>query len=73
MENVDFKDIVKPSVIPSKGSRTLPAGRQVEGSSPTAKNQELKANRQPPITNTHINIGTGKEISIKELAETLKK
>jgi GDP-L-fucose synthase len=25
-----------------------------------------------PIRNTHINIGTGKDISIKELAETIK-
>ena len=28
---------------------------------------------QQPIKNTHINIGTGKDISIKQLAETIKK
>ena len=73
MENVDFKDIVKTQRHSEHrdSAPCLPAGR-VEGSSPTAKNQELKANRQSPITNTHINIGTGKEISIKELAETIK-
>ena len=44
----------------------------INSKEPRAKSQELKANHQPPITNTHINIGTGKEISIKELAETIK-
>ena len=31
------------------------------------------AKDKDPVKNTHINIGTGKEISIKELAETIKK
>ena len=31
------------------------------------------SNRQPEIRNTHINIGTGKEISIKALAELIAK
>jgi len=31
------------------------------------------SNLTSEIRNTHINIGTGKEISIKELAETIKK
>jgi len=31
------------------------------------------SNLTSEIKNTHINIGTGKEISIKELAETIKK
>ncbi len=35
--------------------------------------QSPTANGQPPeIRNTHINIGTGKEISIKNLAELVK-
>lgn len=34
--------------------------------------QKLKAKSQEQIINTHINIGTGKEISIKQLAETIK-
>ena len=29
-------------------------------------------NSQKEVRNTHINIGTGKEISIRELAETIK-
>jgi GDP-L-fucose synthase len=29
-------------------------------------------NSQKEVRNTHINIGTGQEISIKELAETIK-
>ncbi len=36
---------------------------------PTASSEEPK----PEIRNTHINIGTGKEISIKALAEMIKK
>ena len=35
--------------------------------------QPPAVNRQPPsIRNTHINIGTGKELSIRQLAETVK-
>ena len=80
MENVDFKDIIDSKNVISnerKRSQTLnhktESQQQVVNSQkPTAKSQELKANRQPPITNTHINIGTGKEISINELALTIK-
>ena len=80
MENVDFKDIIDSKNVISnerKRSQTLnhktESQQQVVNSQkPTAKGQELKSNHQPPITNTHINLGTGKEISIKELAETIK-
>lgn len=34
--------------------------------------QQETSNKQPEIRNTHINIGTGKEISIKQLAERIK-
>lgn len=34
--------------------------------------QPIANSQQPEIRNTHINIGTGKEISIKELAELVK-
>ena len=38
-----------------------------------AQSRDLRSNRQTAKpANTHINIGTGKEISIKELAETIK-
>ncbi len=40
---------------------------------PRANSQQQTANNQPPeIRNTHINIGTGKEISIKNLADLVK-
>ncbi|MCF6172143.1 MAG: GDP-L-fucose synthase [Bacteroidales bacterium] len=62
MENVDFIDLVKLSIVPS--------------ASGLAENcttiEEFKA-RKTEIRNTHINIGTGKEISIKQLAELVKK
>ena len=34
---------------------------------------ESRFTSQPEVRNTHINIGTGEDISIKELAETIKK
>lgn len=34
---------------------------------------DIISNEEKEIKNTHINIGTGKEISIKELAESIKK
>jgi len=33
---------------------------------------ESRFTSQPEVRNTHINIGTGEDISIKELAETIK-
>ena len=38
----------------------------------TVEGQQLTTNNQQQITNTHINIGTGKEVSIKELALIIK-
>ncbi|HLT53918.1 MAG TPA: GDP-L-fucose synthase, partial [Flavobacteriaceae bacterium] len=35
--------------------------------------EDTFSNEQNEVRNTHINIGTGKEISIKELAETIKR
>ncbi len=57
MEKVDFKDIISFESVISSAVEKSP----------------LTTNNQQPIQNTHINIGTGKEISIKELAETIKK
>ncbi len=77
MENVDFVDIVNirhsdrlKGVEESVESNryTLPENCKTplnESPNQNTKSQEIK--------NTHINIGTGKEISIKELAETIKK
>jgi GDP-L-fucose synthase len=56
MENVDFQDIV---------SNRITAGINVPESADTnSKPQEIR--------NTHINIGTGKEISIRELADLIR-
>lgn len=57
MENVDFKDVI-PKVVNPK-----PITRNPE---PVTRNPELF------VRNTHINIGTGREISIRELAELIK-
>ena len=60
MENRDFKDIV--------------IARETKQSPKTKKNLNLtnNADTKAEIRNTHINIGTGKDVSIKELAETIK-
>jgi GDP-L-fucose synthase len=57
LENRDFKDTL---------SGCAPLGAPIKG--------EAKATHpKSEIRNTHINIGTGVDISIKELAETIKK
>jgi GDP-L-fucose synthase len=71
MENVDFKDIISFENVISSGVEK-PLQPTTSNQQPTTK-QQPATNNQQPITNTHINIGTGKEISIKELAETIKK
>ncbi len=58
MEHVDFKDVF-PS--PLAKSQSPEFGRDKGG---LIRNYEIR--------NTHINIGTGKELSIKQLAETIK-
>ncbi|MEZ4841535.1 MAG: GDP-L-fucose synthase [Flavobacteriaceae bacterium] len=56
MENIDFKDIVE--------KERHSESRVLEMKEYSQLNNEIR--------NTHINIGTGKEISIKELAEIIK-
>lgn len=60
MENRDFKDIV--------------IARETKQSLETEKKPNLASveGSKAHIRNTHINIGTGKDISIKELAEIIK-
>ncbi|PWE21624.1 GDP-L-fucose synthase [Aliarcobacter skirrowii] len=62
MENRNFQDIVNQQVVSSK--------LQVENCKTTQK--ELPSTNSNEVRNTHINIGTGKDISIKELAELIK-
>ena len=68
MENRDFKDTYRhsgldPESTPSIDGKTCEAVRSTE---PVARNTSDE------VRNTHINIGTGVDISIKELAETIK-
>ncbi|GAL62289.1 GDP-L-fucose synthase family protein [Algibacter lectus] len=58
MENRDFKDIV--------------IAGETKQSFETDQNPNSVKNRGDEIRNTHINIGTGSEISIRELAEIIK-
>jgi len=69
MESVDFKDIVKNSVNILRDAKSI---SKLENCKTTESEKSNIKNIRPEITNTHINIGTGKEISIKELAETIK-
>lgn len=68
MKNVDFTDIISH---PLGGDVHWTEG--VENCKTTESEKNLfTPSLDHPITNTHINIGTGKEISIRELAETIK-
>jgi GDP-L-fucose synthase len=60
MENVDFSDTI--SSISLQGNKQL--NQSLASGTNTNINNEIR--------NTHINIGTGKEVSIKELAKLIK-
>ena len=65
MENRNFQDIVNQQVVSSK--------LQVENCKTTQKELPTTHHTLPTgVRNTHINIGTGVDISIKELAELIK-
>jgi GDP-L-fucose synthase len=68
MENVDFKDIVEKQKVDDEQ-----AYAENCKTTENEKQQISNSKNKTEIKNTHINIGTGKEISIKELAETIKK
>jgi len=61
MENTDFTDLVQYAIPSEKKSKELQSSIY-----------KLVAQHHLEIKNTHINIGTGKDISIKELAEMIK-
>jgi len=67
MENIDFKDVISPASL--RGGTTKQSHQQEIAALPTVVRNDGKYNE---IRNTHINIGTGKEISIKNLAELVK-
>jgi GDP-L-fucose synthase len=67
MENVDFTDLVEIGYIDQKLENI--ESKSIEN---CLTIEEIKS-RNVEIRNTHINIGTGEEISIKALAELVKK
>jgi GDP-L-fucose synthase len=69
MERVDFKDVIPKEV------RELfkPGNRRFETDSPAGTGMTAIINNHQEIRNTHINVGTGKEISVKALAELIAK
>jgi GDP-L-fucose synthase len=66
MENRDFKDIItQPTMTqPTADGKTCEAVRNTSHVTRSTISDEVR--------NTHLNIGTGVDISIKELAETIK-
>jgi len=72
MENKNFKDLIALSNLdnnshPEDVILSLSKYQKVD-----SKSHQSKVKEHSEIRNTHINIGTGKEISIKNLAETIK-
>lgn len=65
IKNVDFKDVIANGVKQSHREQiaTLP---------PVVRNDASIRDNSNEIRNTHINIGTGKEITIKNLAYLIK-
>jgi len=66
MENRDFSDLIDSPAI----NRQLQIASQDSKSCEALDTQHSALNAE--VRNTHINIGTGVDISIKELAETIK-
>ena len=59
MENVNFNQLISISSLRGGGTTTK-------------QSHEITASTNNEVRNTHINIGTGKEVSIKQLAELIK-
>ena len=67
MENIDFEDIIPNDVRELHKS----GNERFEKDSPAGHGMTATQNKQREIRNTHINIGTGKDISVKALAELI--
>jgi len=69
MENVDFPDIIRSRITHHPSPATVQSDKTCDA--PAAIRQPA-AGSIPEVRNTHINIGTGMDISIAELAENIK-
>ena len=67
MERINFEDVISDASL--RGGTTKQSHQQEIAALPAVVRNDGKRNE---IRNTHINIGTGKEISIKNLAELVK-
>ena len=77
MEHINFNDIIANNPTPKTQNSTPntqhPTPPSQDGKPCDALNtQHSTLNTTPEVRNTHINIGTGIDISIKELAEMIK-
>jgi len=66
MEKINFSDIIQSQITNHKSQITSQSDKSCE----SLNAQRLTLNTE--VRNTHVNIGTGIDISIKELAETIK-
>ena len=67
MERINFEDVISDASL--RGGTTKQSHQQEIATLSTVVRNDVK---HYEIRNTHINIGTGKEISIKNLAELIK-
>ncbi|GET24180.1 GDP-L-fucose synthase [Prolixibacter sp. NT017] len=72
MENVEFTDIIESQRSKVEQSEIPTLGVGVKGQKSDEDLRPSDIRRSTEIRNTHINIGTGKEVSIKQLAELIK-
>jgi GDP-L-fucose synthase len=71
MENRDFKDMY-PSERHSKSPLKSTPSQDEKTCEAVLRTEHATHSTPDEVRNTHINIGTGKDISIRELAETIK-
>ncbi len=74
MEKVDFKDVSTPNqeILRQVGSADLRCAPIQDDKVSTGSAKEDGNSSPDEIRNTHINIGTGKEVSIKQVADLIK-
>jgi GDP-L-fucose synthase len=81
MEKVSFRDLVQIQKMTDDQRPTTDDFKSLQSSSSAVSRQQSAVNNpasvlghpSPAITDTHINLGTGVDLSIRELAELIKK